>query len=176
MGLVDVIKVKLDRFDGESIGIITSTIYRRYDLSIDSYVWVVDVDLETAPGNPNDNGKFTLEGVVIDDPSRDVFSADIGTQVRLRRRPEDNRYTVVGLAKIAPGTLSICLVTLDPCGTTLTSIGDPVIFGFIFRLLTYDELGDPLLNGGFSYGQLPYGTSGKFDSNGNLITLITPTQ
>jgi hypothetical protein len=172
MSLQSVIKVQLDRFQGEEIGIVASVVYQRYDNGIDAFVWVVDIELETASSNPNAAGLNTLIAVPINDPSRAAFSADIGTQVALGRRPGDNRYVVTGLAKFAPGTTSVCLVTLSGCNDGISSIGNPVTFGTEIRLLTYDELGDPLLNGGFVYGDLPYGTAGKFDLSGTLIKLI----
>ena len=172
MSLQSVIKVQLDRFQGEEIGIVASVVYERYDSDVDAYVWVVDIDLETASSNPNAAGLNTLKAVPINDPSRAAFSADIGTQVALSRRPGDNRYVVSGLAKFAPGTTSVCLVTLSTCADSISSIGNPVTFGSVIRLLTYDELGDPLLNGGFVYGDLQYGTAGKFDLSDVLIKLI----
>ena len=175
MSLLNVIKVQLDRFNGEEIGIVASVVYQRYDNALDAYVWVVDVELETAATNPNAAGLETLKAVPIDDPSRGVYSADIGTQVKLSRRPQDNRYVVTGLAKYATGTVSVCLVTLSGCEDSIGSIGNPVLYGSTIRLLTYDELGDPLLNGGFVYGDLAYGTAGKFDISNNLIKLLPPT-
>lgn len=172
MSLQSVIKVQLDRFQGEEIGIVASVVYERYDNGIDAFVWVVDIELETAPSNPNAAGMNTLIAVPINDPSRAAFSADIGTQVSLSRRPGDDRYEVTGLAKFTPGTTSVCLVTLSGCNDSIGTIGNPVTFGTVIRLLTYDELGDPLLNGGFVYGDLPYDTSGKFDINGTLIKLL----
>jgi len=172
MSLQSVIKVQLDRFQGETIGIVASPVYERYDNGISGFVWVVDIELEQASSNPNANGLNTLIAVPINDPSRGAFSADIGTQVALSRRPGDNRYVVTGLAKFAPGTTSVCLVTLSGCNDGISSIGNPVTFGTVIRLLTYDELGDPLLNGGFSYGTLPYDTAGKFDISGTLIKLL----
>jgi hypothetical protein len=163
----------MDRFDADSTGFTSSVVYRRYDNALDAYVWVVDVDLEVASSNPNANPLEPLIAVPVDDPSRSVYSADIGTQVNLRRRREDNRYVVSGLSKYAAGTLSVCLVQLTPCGTALTSIGNPVLFGNTIRPLNYDEIGTPALNGGFAYGEIPYGASGKFDIDGNLIKLIT---
>ena len=53
MSLQSVIKVQLDRFQGEEIGIVASTIYERYDNGIDAFVWVVDIEMETASSNPN---------------------------------------------------------------------------------------------------------------------------
>lgn len=151
----------------------TSTVYRRYDNAVAGYVWVVDVDLETAPSNPNANSREALIAVPIDDPSREVYTADIGTQVKLSRRQEDHRYVVSGLSKYASGTLSVCLVTLTPCGQAISSIGNPTTFGNTVRLLNYTELGDSINNGGYAYGVLPYGTAGKFDASNNLIKIIT---
>lgn len=173
MGLINVIKIQIDRFANESIGFTTSVVYRRYDNALSAYVWVVDVDLETAQSNPNAQAREGLIAVPIDDPSREVYSADIGTQVKLTRRQEDHRYVVSGLSKYAAGTLSVSLVTMTPCGQTLSAIGNPVTFGNTVRLLTYTELGDSGSNGGFAYGELPYGTAGKFDASDNLIKLIT---
>lgn len=175
MSLLNVIKVQLDRYSGEEIGVIASTVYQRYDNNINSYTWVVDVELEQASSNPNANGLETLKGVPIDDPSRGVYSADIGTQVKLSRRTHDSRYVVTGLAKYATGTVSVCLVTLSGCHDGISTIGNPVTYGSEIRLLTYDELGDAVNNGGFSYGDLVYGTAGKFDLAGNLIKLLPPT-
>ena len=174
MGLKDVIRVQMSRFDSDSTGFTTSVVYRRYDVALDAFLWVVDIDLDVASDNPNASALPGLIAVPIDDPTREVFGADIGTQVNLQRRMQDQRYVVTGLSKYAAGTLSVCLVTLDPCGTTLTGIGNPVTFGNTVRLLTYTELGDDSFNGGFKYGDLPYGTSGKFDASNNLISLITP--
>lgn len=166
MSLINIIKTSLDRFDGDATGIVSSTIYRATDASLDQWFWAVDVDLEVASTNPNAAGIMPLKAVPIDDPSREAFGADIGVQVKLRRRASDQRYTVSGLARYAPGTLSVCLVTISPSGVVIPA---PVVFGTVIRLLTYDELGtfEP-------YGVLPYGTSGKFDLTNNLITLITP--
>lgn len=166
------IKVQLDRYQGEETGIVANVVYERYDNGLDAYTWVVDVDLEQAPSNPNAAGMNTLIGIPINDPSREVHGAAIGTQVILHRRPGENRYQVTGLAKFSPGSVSVSLVTLSGCSDGISSIGNPVTFGSVIRLLTYSELGDPLLNGGFSYGTLPYGTAGKFDAGGALINLL----
>lgn len=175
MSLLNVIKVQLDRYNGEELGVVASTVYQRYDNAVDAYIWVVDVEMERASSNPNATGLETLKAVPIDDPSRGVYSADIGTQVNLSRRTRDSRYVVTGLAKFATGTVSVCLVTLSGCNDGIGTIGNPVTYGSTIRLLTYDELGDPLLNGGFSYGDLAYGTAGKFDLSNNLIKLLPPT-
>ena len=172
MALLNVIKVQMDRFDSQSMGFMASVVYRRYDNALADFVWVVDVDLEVASSNPNAAPLEPLRGVTIDDPSREVFAADIGEPVKLSQRIDDNRYVVTGLSKYKAGTLSVCLVQLTPCGTTISSIGNPVLFGNTIRLLTYDELGDTAFNGGFAYGTLPYGQAGKFDINGALLNLI----
>jgi hypothetical protein len=119
MGLVDVIKVQIDRFANEVIGFTTSPVYRLYDNALDAWFWVIDVDLDTASSNPNANAREGLIAVPIADPSREVFAADIGTQVKLVRRVEDQRYVVSGLSKYANGTLSICLVYLPRHHDTL---------------------------------------------------------
>jgi hypothetical protein len=170
MSVIDIINVQIDRFNVDATGIVASNVYELYDASLDAFFWVVDVDLDQAQTNPNAPNVETLIGVPIDDPSRDVFSAGIGVQVALRRRQSDMRYVVSGLTKYAPGQLSVCLVTIDESGTTILP---PVTYGCSYRELNFSELGDPLLNGGFTYGELPYNTAGKFNQSGTLVTLIT---
>jgi len=167
MSLLTIIDVKLDRANGEQIGVVVSPVYQLWDTSLTSFAWVVDVDLQISASNPNVPSDNTIIGAVINDPSRGVFSADIGTQVALKRRQKDQRYVVTGLAKYAPGTTSICLVTIT-AGVPI--VGAPVVFGTVIRALTYEEISTL----GGTYGTIPYGTSGKFDQAGSLITFIFP--
>ena len=167
MSFIDIVKVQLNRANTEEIGVIASPIIKVYDAALEKFVWAFNVDLQRASTNPNAPAFEVLHAVPIDDPSRESFDADVGTQVRLRRRPEDSQYVISGLAKFAPGTLSVCLVTISD---NAIIINDPVTFGNSIRLLTYDEIGS--LGGG--YGNLPYGTVGKFDINDVLIMLIPP--
>jgi hypothetical protein len=167
MSLLTIIDVKLDRANGEQIGVVVSPVYQLWDTSLTSFAWVVDVDLQISASNPNVPSDNTIIGAVINDPSRGVFSADIGTQVALKRRQKDQRYVVTGLAKYAPGTTSICLVTIT-AGVPI--VGATVVFGTVIRALTYEEISTL----GGTYGTIPYGTSGKFDQAGSLITFIFP--
>lgn len=167
MSLINVIKVQIDRANSDAIGVIASPILKVFDSTLQDFVWAYNVDLERASSNPNAPEFTTMKGVPIDDPSREVYSADIGTQVKLRRRIEDSQYVVSGLAKFAPGTLSICLVTITDNDII---VSDPVTYGNSIRLLTYNELG----SFGYTYGDLPYGSVGKFDINGTLVQLIPP--
>ncbi len=167
MSLIDVIKVQIDRANTEEIGVIASPIIKVFDAQLEKFVWAFNVDLQRASSNPNAPAFEPLKAVPVDDPSREVYDADVGTQVKLRRRPEDSKYVVSGLAKFAPGTLSVCLVTISDSAII---INDPVTYGNTIRLLTYDEIGSL----GGVYGNLPYGTVGKFDINDTLILLIPP--
>ena len=171
MNLIEIVDVQIDRFNVDATGSMVSDVYKHYDASLNQFFWVVDVDLDQAQNNPNAPSVNSMIAVPIDDPSRDVFSAGIGIQVALRRRQRDQRYIVSGLTKYAPGQVSVCLVTInDSGGTTITP---PVTLGCSFRKLNFTELGDSAGNGGFAYGQLPYGTSGKFDQDDNLVNIIT---
>lgn len=167
MSLIDIIKVQVDRATPDRVGVIASPIFKVYDSTLQDFVWAYNIDLQSASSNPNAPAFPQLKAVPVDDPSREAFSASIGTQVVLRRRPQDSQYVVAGLAKFAPGTLSICLVTISDSGII---VNDPVTFGSIIRSLTYDELGQF----GNTYGDLPYDSIGKFDINGTLIQLIPP--
>jgi hypothetical protein len=167
MSLLKVIDVKLQRADGEEIGVVVSPVYELWDASLSSFSWAVDVDLQISESNPNAALQQTIVGALINDPSRGVFSADIGTQVALKRRQLDQRYTVTGLAKFSPGTTSVCLVTIS---AGVPVVGAPVVFGTEIRFLTYEELSTL----GGTYGTIPYGTAGKFDQGGSLISFIFP--
>ncbi len=167
MSLLKIINVKLQRADGEEIGVVVSPVYKLWDASLTIFSWAVDVDLQISESNPNVQKNNTIVGALINDPSRGVFSADIGTQVALHRRQKDQRYTVTGLAKFSPGTTSVCLVTIS---AGVPVIGAPVVFGTEIRFLTYEEL----FSLGGTYGTIPYGTAGKFDQGGSLISFIFP--
>ncbi len=167
MSLLKVINVKLERADGDQIGVVVSPVYKLWDASLTTFAWAVDVDLQISESNPNVSKNNTIIGALINDPSRGVFSADIGTQVALKRRQRDQRYIVTGLAKFSPGTTSVCLVTLT---VGVPVIGAPVVFGTEIRYLTYEELSTL----GGTYGTIPYGTAGKFDQGGSLISFIFP--
>jgi hypothetical protein len=167
MSLLKIINVKLQRADGEEIGVVVSPVYQLWDASLSIFAWAVDVDLQISDSNPNVAQQQTIVGALINDPSRGVFSADIGTQVSLKRRLSDQRYTVTGLAKFSPGTTSVCLVTIT---AGVPVIGPLVVFGTVIRYLTYEEISTL----GGTYGTIPYGTAGKFDQGGSLISFIFP--
>lgn len=167
MSLVTVIDAQINKANTDQIGVIASNIYQFYDQGLAEFTWVFDVDLQIASTNPNVAEFETLKAVPIDDPSREVYDAAIGTKVSLSKQLNGTKWVITGLAKIAPGTLTVCLVKITDTDIT---IQDPVVFGSNIRLLTYDELGP--FGGG--YGNLPYDTVGKFDINGNLIKLILP--
>lgn len=166
MSFINIIKVQTQRDIGETIGFVSSPVYKVYDAQLEKFFWAVDIDLQQASTNPNVSAFTPLKAVPIDDPSREVFDADLGTQVRLKRRVGDQRYVVTGLTKFAPGTLSICLVQISE---NAIIVNDPATYGINVRLLTYDELGTL-----YTYGDLPYGTAGKFDLNGTLLQLLPP--
>ena len=167
MSLLKIINVRLERSNGEEIGVVTSPVYQLWDASLTDFAWAVDVDLQISSSNPNVPQDNSIIGALVNDPSRGVFQADIGTQVALFRRPLDQRYTVTGLAKFTPGTTSICLVTIT---AGVPTVIDPVVFGTVIRFLTYEEIST--LCG--TYGTIPYGTAGKFDQVGALISFIFP--
>ena len=167
MSLLKIINVKLNRANGEEIGVVTSPVYELWDATLGSFAWAVDIDLQISSSNPNVPQDNTIIGALINDPSRSVFDADIGTQVALMRRQKDQKYIVTGLAKFTPGTTSVCLVTIS---AGVPTVGAPVVFGTVIRFLTYEELSTL----GGTYGTIPYGTAGKFDQVGALISFIFP--
>jgi hypothetical protein len=124
----------------------------------------MDVDL-AVDGNRPDSGTM-IKAVAVSDASHGVHKAGPGTKVRLRRLHHRRTYEVVGTASIVSGQIFVLEVTY---GADDYAISAPVTFGSSWRPLTYDELGDPLLNGGYGYGSLPYGIVGKFDANNVLI-------
>jgi hypothetical protein len=111
-----------------------------------------------------------VKAVLIADASHSVHKAGPGAKLRLSRQELTRPYEIVGLASIVDGQVAIIEVTYDEAGSI--TLGSTQTFGSTYRLLTFSELGDYTINGGYYYGMLPYGTLGKYDASGNLISVL----
>lgn len=167
MSLVTLIDAQISKARTDQIGTIASNIYEFFDQGLNESTWVYDVDIQVASTNPNVPDFETLKAIPIDDPSREVYDAAIGTNVSLRKSLNGTKWVITGLAKISPGTVSVTLVKVTDDDII---IQDPVVFGSSIRKLTYAEIGTQ----GGGYGNLPYDSIGKFDINGTLIKVILP--
>lgn len=165
--LIHLIDSRIDRSAGEVIGTCVSPTYRWFDQDVQSYIWVMDIDLSRDGSRP-DAGNIA-KAVPIADASHGVHKSGPGTKVRLWRSSLTRSYEIIGLAAIVSGQVSVSEVTY---GASSIVIGSPTTFGSSYRLLNFSELGDSANNGGYSYGTLPYGTMGKYDANGNLLTVL----
>ena len=165
--LIQLIESRIDRSATEVIGTSASTSYKWFDVTLNQYIWVMDVDLGVDGNRPDST--VIIRAVPIADASHGVHKAGPGTRLRLRRLEAKRTYEITGVASIVNGQVVVVEVTYDDSGIT---VGTAQTFGSVYRRLSYTELGTPALNGGFSYGQLPYGVMGKFDANGNIITVL----
>ena len=127
----------------------------------------MDVDVSRDGSRP-DAGNIA-KAVPIADASHGVHKAGPSTKVRLWRSAMSKSYEIIGLAAIVNGQVSVIEVTY---GASSITIGSPSTFGSSYLLLNYTDLGDSANNGGYSYGTLPYGTMGKYDADGNLLTVL----
>jgi len=165
--LITLIDTRIDRSATEIIGTSASPAYKWFDVGLKQFIWVMDVDLDLSGTRP-DSAQI-VKAVPIADASHGVHKTGPSTKLRLRRLEARRGYEIVGVAAIVNGQIVVVEVTYSDVGITL---GATQTYGSTYRPLTYTELGTPALNGGFAYGQLPYGVMGKFDANGNLLTVL----
>jgi len=165
--LIHLIDARVERASGQIIATSVSPAYKWYDSALQDYLWVMDVDLGGDESRPD--GNTIIKAVPIADASHGVHKAGPSTKVRLQRLELTRSYEIVGLASIVNGQVAVIEVTYDTSGIT---IGTPVTYGSVYRLLDYDDLGDSANNGGYSYGTLPYGTMGKYNAAGDLVSVL----
>ena len=165
--LIRLIDARVERADNEVIATCITPAYRWYDQALQDYLWVMDVDLGGDGTRPD--ADTVIKAVPIADASHGVHKAGPSTKVRLHRMSITRGYEIIGLAAIVDGQVTVIEVTYSDGEFTL---GTPTTYGSTYRLLDYDDLGDDSVNGGFTYGMLPYGTMGKYDASGNLIQVL----
>jgi hypothetical protein len=147
--------LSLSGVTGDITGVTVSPFYQLYD-DANGYTWAVDVDLG--------DGSEVLRGVAVASNNRELFYADQGKPVALRK--ENNRYVVIGLSKTIKSYQHIMYVCFDD---DIAQVVDDEMAGYKVRALTYGELGTLVPPG---YGAIPYGAMGRFDFEGNLIEII----
>ena len=168
--LVHLIDSRLVRGYDEIIGTSVSPAYKWFDYDLQDYMWVMDVDLGGDGTRPDAN--TVVKSIPIADASHGVHKAGPSTKVRLRRMELKRTYEIVGLASIVVGQVHVVEVTYSDSGIAQ---GATTTYGSSYRLLDYSDLGDPLVNGGYKYGTLPYGTLGKYNAQGVLqYVLVVP--
>lgn len=168
--LIQLIDTRVDRQAYEVIGTSTSNAYKWYSEALGSYLWVMDVDLGGDGSRPDAN--TIVKAVPIADASHGVHKVGPSTKVRLRRLNIHSTYEIIGTAAIVNGQSHVVIVTYM---NNSYAQGATTTYGSTYRLLNYDDLGDPVANGGSTYGKLPYGTLGKYDAQDNLVyVLLTP--
>jgi len=156
MSLRKIIDWQIAAADGQLFGTIASPFYQYYDIA-GQWTWACDVDI----------GKDeVLRNVPVATSSREIIYAQEGMPVALNQMGP-NKYAITGLSKKVQSTTHIIYVSFDDA---FGRIVNTVTKGFIYRPVTYGELGT-LLHG-FGYGSLPYGARGKFDMQGNLVELL----
>lgn len=165
--LIHLIDTRVERSVPEIIGTAITPAYRWYDSALAAYLWVMDIDLGVDGSRPDAN--TVIKAVPIADASHGVHKVGPSTKVRLHRLELTRSYEIVGLASIVSGQVVVFEVTY---GASSITIGTPITFGSTYRLLDYNDLGNAAVNGGYSYGALPYGTMGKYNSDGALVSIL----
>ena len=161
--LIRLIDSRLNKGESSMVGTVRSSVYRWYDATLGAYLWVMDVDL----GDTYD----PVMAIPIADGAYGVHKLGPGAKVRIARGSGRRTYEVIGTAAIATGQVVVVEVTYSDTGIAL---GASQTFGSLYRPLTYTELGDSANNGGYAYGELPYGTLGRFDYSNTLISVLSP--
>lgn len=157
MSLRKVIDWAIAEANGEMQGTIASGFYKYYD-SNGQWSYACDVDIGSSTGEP-------LRNVVVATNNHDILYAQIGMPVSLTRQV-GNVYAITGLSKTVQDKTHIIYMTFtDAYGTIVRKDTTKKTY----RDLTYGEIGD-IFGGG--YGDLPYGSKGVFDADGNLIEII----
>lgn len=167
--LIKLIDYRTSLQSRELLGIITASAYEAFDAGLTNWYWAIDADVvfdETRP-----DILHTVKAIPIVDAAHEVHRAAIGTKVRLRKNVR-MLYEAYSTAAFANGQVTVTEVVITDVGVTINAA---TTYGTSYRALDYDELGDSAVNGGWVYGQLPYGTYGKFASDGiTIIDVITP--
>ena len=119
-------------------------------------MWAVDVDIGAADGQP-------LKAVPIATNNRDIFYSDSGKAVTLQRR-YNGQWVVVGLSKTAMNLTDITYMSFTDDIATVVRRVVPTLRR---RALTCGELG-----GLRPFGQIPLGSWGVFDNDGNFLEIV----
>ncbi len=185
--LIMLIDSRLRIGESELIGTAASPAYQWHDSALDTWIWVMDVDLALDATRPDASN--VVKAVPIADASHGVHKEGPGTKLRLHRPASQRGYEIVGTASIVNGAVTVREVTYTAPSVSIVygninqtggvtfgsggsiSVGVTTMTMYTWRALTYDELGDSSVNGGYTYGSLPYGVTGKFDANNDLVIL-----
>jgi len=154
MSLRKIIDWSITEASGDLTGTIASPFYQFFD-SNGSWTWACDVDI----------GKDQpLRNVPVANNNRDIIYAQVGMPVALKRQVGNN-YAIVGLSKTTVGDTHIIYMRF---GDAFGQVTGTARYANVYRPLTYGELAN--YYGG--YGNVPYGSIGRFDANGDLVELI----
>lgn len=165
--LIRLIDARLGRLDDTVIATCVTPAYRWYDAALSAYLWVMDVDLGGDGSRPDAN--TVIKAVPIADASHGVHKVGPSTKVRLYRPSLTRSYEIIGVAAIVNGQTAVIEVTY---GTGSFTLGASITYGSTYRVLNYSDLGNSAINGGYKYGTLPYGTMGKYNAAGTLISVL----
>jgi hypothetical protein len=151
--LPEIITTLIARAETEMTGLVASPFYQ---LAADggNWMWAVDVDI----GEPE-----VLRNVPVATNNRDLFYAEIGQAVALRRQ-SDGRWAVVGLAKTSRGLGHIFYVSFED---DMVRVVSEDWTGQLTRRLTFGELGELQ-----PFGTLPWGCYGRFTPGGALSEIL----
>ena len=157
MSIREIIDWAIEDSRSQITGTIASEFYQYSDYA-GNWVWACDVDLGGDLG--------VLRCVPVAANNRELIYAEQGRSVTLSRL-NNGKWAITGLSKSLNSTTHYIYMTFED---DTYRILRRRLSGFIFRPLTYGELGT--LVAPYGYGVLSYGAQGKFDAEGNFIEIV----
>jgi hypothetical protein len=137
-------------------GNIASDFYESYDAN-GNWVWACDVDI---------GEEEVLTCVPVASNNREIIYSEQGKAVNLTKLGSGS-YQITGLSKVQNSTTHYIYLTFTDDTYEITR---DELKGYVYRILTYGELGT--LVSPYGYGVLPYGARGKFKADGTFVSIV----
>ena len=161
--------------NGDLIGTVASAVYQYCPDGSGNWVWACDVDIGASVldnGQPSDTvtvgtapSSNVLQAVPIASNNQELLYVQQGTGVALQRQ-SNGSYVIVGLSKTSQGLGHVIYMSFTE---DIAQVLGDAWHGVIIRPLTLAELGSLSPTG---FGGLPLGAQGRFDANGDLISIL----
>jgi hypothetical protein len=174
MSIREIIDWAIDQANGDLIGIVASDFYQSCPDGSGSWVWACDVDIGASVLDNGSSDNVTvgtgtspnvLQAVPVAANNQEIIYAQQGTAVALRKL-SNGRYAIVGLAKTSQGLGHVIYMSFTE---DIAQVVTDQWHGVIIRPLTLGELGTLAPQ---EFGSLPMGAQGRFDAQGNLISIL----
>lgn len=155
MSIRKIISADIYRAQGSITGKIVGAIRELWD-DAQGMVFCADVDI----GQPE-----VLRNVPIAVQNRDIFYSEQNKSVSLTK-VNDQKWVISGISKSDLGRCHYIYMSFQD---EIFNVTGDSWDGFVYRALTFGELGDLAATG---FGELPFGIQGKFNLAGSLVELM----